>query len=95
MGKVELFANLKTFLAHTKFIITYLRRIFMFQIRLKSWQNSSRNDSNANHVINWKGIAATHAKSRDEVEIVKEQFELTNVWRVFNPDAVHFPKPKY
>ena len=33
------------------------------------------------------GIATTHSKSRDEVEILKENFELTDIWRVLNPDA--------
>ena len=36
------------------------------------------------------GIPSTHSKSRDEVEILKENFELTDIWRVLNPDATHF-----
>ena len=36
------------------------------------------------------GIPTTHLKSRDEVEILKENFELTDIWRVLNPDATRF-----
>ena len=36
------------------------------------------------------GIPTTHSKSRDEVEILKENFELTDIWRVLNPDATRF-----
>ena len=36
------------------------------------------------------GIRTTLSKSRDEVEIFKENFELTDVWRVLNPDATRF-----
>ena len=36
------------------------------------------------------GIPSTHSKSRDEVEILKENFELTDIWRVLNPDATRF-----
>ena len=32
-------------------------------------------------------IPTTHSKSRDEVEVLKENFELTDIWRVLNPDA--------
>ena len=36
------------------------------------------------------GVTTTHAKSRDEVEIIKEKFELTDIWRVLYPGAVRF-----
>ena len=36
------------------------------------------------------GILTTHSKSRDKEEILKENFELTDVWRVLNPDATRF-----
>ena len=36
------------------------------------------------------GIPTTHLKSRDEVEILKENFELTDIWRVLNPDPTRF-----
>ena len=36
------------------------------------------------------GIPTTHLKSRDEVEILKENFELTDIWSVLNPDATRF-----
>ena len=36
------------------------------------------------------GIPTTLLKSRDEVEIFKENFELTDIWRVLNPDATRF-----
>jgi len=36
------------------------------------------------------GVTTTHDKSRDEVEIIKQKFELTDIWRVLHPDAVRF-----
>ena len=36
------------------------------------------------------GIPSTHSKSRDEVEILKENFELTDIWRALNPDVTRF-----
>ena len=36
------------------------------------------------------GIPSTQLKSRDEVEILKENFELTDIWRVLNPDVTRF-----
>ena len=36
------------------------------------------------------GVATTHLKSRDEVEAIREYFELADIWRVLNPEATHF-----
>ena len=33
------------------------------------------------------GAPVTHWKSRDELECLKKKFELTDIWRVLNPDA--------
>ena len=44
------------------------------------------------------GVPTTHWKSRDEVENLKEKFELTDIWRALKTDATHFTwrrnKPK-
>ena len=31
------------------------------------------------------GVATTHSKSKDEVEAIREDFELADIWRVLNP----------
>ena len=36
------------------------------------------------------GIPTTHSKWRDEEGILKKKFELTDIWRVLNPDATRF-----
>ena len=32
-------------------------------------------------------VATTHLKSKDEVEAIREDFELADIWRVLNPEA--------
>ena len=36
------------------------------------------------------GVATTHLKSKDEVEAIREDFELADIWRVLNPEATRF-----
>ena len=36
------------------------------------------------------GVATTHLKSKDEVEAIREDFELANIWRVLNSEATRF-----
>ena len=35
-------------------------------------------------------VATTHLKSKDEVEAIREDFELADIWRVLNPEATRF-----
>ena len=37
-----------------------------------------------------EGVATTHLKSKDEVEAIREDFELADIWRVLNPEATRF-----
>ena len=36
------------------------------------------------------GVATTFLKSKDEVEAIREDFELADIWRVLNPEATRF-----
>lgn len=36
------------------------------------------------------GNASTHFKSLDEIEIIKEKLDLTDIWRDLNPDTIRF-----
>ena len=36
------------------------------------------------------GVATTHLKSKDEVEAIREDFELADIWRVLNLEATRF-----
>ena len=36
------------------------------------------------------GVATTHLKSKDEVEAIREDFELADIWRVLNPEVTRF-----
>ena len=37
-----------------------------------------------------EGVATTHLKSNDEVEAIREDFELADIWRVLDPEATRF-----
>ena len=37
-----------------------------------------------------EGVPTTNLKSEDEIEVIREDFELADIWRVLNPEATLF-----
>ena len=36
------------------------------------------------------GVPTKHLKSKEEVFLLKEQFQLADIWRIHNPDIMRF-----